>query len=1288
MQWILKRLLLVIPGLLCFVSGSIMASESPRIVVLTTDFVLEAKLRSVQESARSEGVDLHYHQVSVSNDEQVLADLAVAQLVLLDAPRGNDLALLQQRWGEMIDASPAPVLTVIGGQGRGQGLDSAHVTALSEYYSNGTRPNFEGFFRYWAVHVAGISQAQVPAPVVFPDAGIYHPGMPALVAATPEAYLNWRRAAGLDTGSEAGSVGVLMASSQFSGDHSALIDTMLYAMEGRGIVPWFFYFDGDDPQGMTGLLHHEGETRVDLLINMTHLRGITDRPRELASLDVPMLQAHVHRDGSVADWRQASAGMAMRTVPAFLAIPEQMGLQDTVVVAAVEQGEVVVIEEQLEHLLQRVQRTIALRRLAPQDKRLALMYWSYPPGERGVSASNLNVPRSLARLLPVLSDHGYQVTTASAESFEQSLPALLDPWQGRVELALWAEQNPDGWDALPLETYLSWYTELPEAVRERIEDRWGPPSADAMFQSDENNAWFVIPRKLKGNLVLLPQPSRAGRETGLASYHDGHSPPTHSYLAIYQYIREIHAADALIHFGTHGTQEFLPGKERGLSVFDDAALPLGDLPVIYPYITDNIGEGLQARRRGQAVLISHQTPPFAPAGLHGELQEIHDLIHEWEMLDEGPVRRRTEQAIIERVGEGSLYRDLGWTYEQIEEDFIAFEHDLHLYLHELSRDAQPLGLHEFGSHPKEQHLVTTIMQMLGEDYYRALAVDDVDELFVEDYQTLGESVPYLYLSAYLAGERSPHEENDPVLRVMLEQALHWRDAMVNNDELSSLLAALSGRYISTSSGGDPIRNPDILPTGRNTFGFDPARLPTPRAWEVGKELAEALVATHLEQHGSHPESLAVSLWSSEAMRHQGVMEAQMLHLLGLEPTWDQGGRLAALHIVPQRTLGRPRVDVVASITGVYRDQFPVFIDRLAEALEELALLEELSNPVARNAAALRERLVTQGMPVEQAMRLAAIRIFSSGSGNYGTGVPGAVFDTESWEHDEEIAAAYLGRMQYGYGAGEGMWGVRLDDINLYAENLRGVQGAILGRSSNLHGLLSTDHPFEYLGGIAMAVRSLTGTTPDLYVSNLRSVGGERNVSAAQFMAGELRSRYHHPGWISAMQDEGYAGTLELLNVVNNFFGWQVTDPSMVREDQWLEFHEIYVKDSLELGLDEWFEENNVQALQRIVERMLEAVRRDYWQPGETVLQELVERHQQLAQGAAAGRLGEYIDSLAAGFGLQSPGMPASSTVTGQRLTQVEASAAPVQDLRTVLLTALLLLLMLAGSAGQLRRQYN
>jgi cobaltochelatase CobN len=1141
-NWAGRAILLAAACGLAMPAQSLAAGQ--RVVVLATEFVLEGKLREVAASARQQGLEIDYFIAGRSDPDQAGAMLERANLVVLDAPRLNDGPVLMQGFDEQLAAYRGPRLSLIGGIAAGLGgLSQPDAEVLADYYLNGTTINYDGFFRYWLGRVVGDGSVAIPSPVRFPQEGIYHPDYPGLVAAGPEEYEAWLLERGFPDRNQ-GTVGLIMGQGLFPSDQLAFYDEVIRRIEAAGARPWAFYFGGGPAARITTMASTSRGASVDVLINMTHLRGTEERIEDLVALDVALLQGFVYRDGGIDRWRADNAGIPMQAVPAFLTVPEQMGALDAVVVGAAEGGVPVIIEEQLDTLVSRAVRIGRLRWQPESERTVALLYWSYPPGERGVSASHLNVPRSLERLTIELVARGYATSPLVATELEQVLPSLLDPWQGRLSTEHWARLGSNR-DELPMASYLRWYEGLPLVVRDQIRSAWGEPETDPMvIRGSEGELVFVIPMLRQGSLAILPQPSRRTGATGLASYHDAGSPPSHAYLATYFYLREILKADVLVHFGTHGTQEFLPGKERGLSVHDFAALALGDLPVVYPYVTDNIAEALQARRRGQAVTVSHQPPPFVPAGLHGELQQVHDLMHEWDQLDTGPVRLEVERALIRHVAESDLYRDLGWSAGDIPGDFPAFAHDLHIYLHELARDAQPVGLHVFGVPPAPDMRITTLMQMLGEPFYERLGLEDTAELFVDDYTRLKEMPPFLFLARFLKEGADPESEQDVELREMIQQALRWDAALQSSSETSSLLAALEGRYVMTSPGGDPLRNPEVLPSGRNLYGFDPARVPTERAWVVGKAMAEELLALHLEQHGDYPRSLAMSLWSSETMRQNGILEAQMIHLLGLQPVWDRAGRLMRLEVIPGHELDRPRVDVVASVTGVYRDQFGIFMTRLSAALVELSALDESGNPIAEHSQELAARLISSGTEAASAMSLASIRFFSSDNGNYGTEIPDALLDTEGWVLDEELAAGYLDRMQYAYGSGPDQWGGRLTDENLYAENLRRVEGAVLSRSSNLHGLLSTDHPFEYLGGIAMAVRSLTGRTPDLYINDLRNPTGGRQVGAARYLAGELRSRYQHPGWISGMQAEGYAGTLELLNIVNNFFGWQVTDPSV------------------------------------------------------------------------------------------------------------------------------------------------
>ena len=1269
----MSRLSLLALALLALLSPVRAEPPAPDVVILAVDFVLAGRLESLRESAEAAGVSVHWHHVETMDEARVRSELSQARLILLDAPRGNDIGRMREMTGPLLGPVQTPQLLIGAGRAQARGLSDEHAQTIADFYSNPLPSNRDGLWRYVASVILGRETGPIPDPVALPERAIAHPALPNLVETDPAAYRQWLEERDGQSG-QVPTIAFAISSSQLDSDQSAILEAMIAAVESRGGRAWPFYHAWTDPYGMRALLAIDGIAQVDVVINLTHMLGVEARQTELQALDVPLLQGFAFRDGTIDEWRGDPHGVPMRALPGFVAIPEQMGAQDPLVIGAQEQGRMLPIPEQVDALVERSLRLAALRHRQPEDTRIAILYWSYPPGERGVSASKLNVPRSLVGVMDSLRGAGYQVSETDQESLEVTLPALLDPWREGLTPE-WFEQQAANTLTLPLASYNHWLSTLPPEVRERLESHWGQPDADPMVMDGK----FHIPALTLGNVVLLPQPSRGG-----ANLHTGAQPPPHGYFAAYLAVRTALEADALVHFGTHGSQEFLAGKERGLSAHDDALLVLGDLPVIYPYISDNIAEGLQAKRRGRAVTITHQPPPFSPAGFHGEILQLHDLIHDWEMLDEGPVRTRTEAEAVDIALSLNIHRDLDWTAEAMRDDFAGFEADLHDYLHELAADTQPLGLHSFGQAPAQEHRVLTVMQMLGDRLYEALAIEEPEELFSQAHDAWDQTEPYQFLARFLIQGEDSAQLDDPDLRGLVDEARDWFDDLAAPQEMTQLLRALRGGYIATTPGGDTIRNPAILPTGRNLFGFDPSRLPTQRAWEVGRELADELLESHAQITGNLPRSLAMSLWSSEAMRHQGVLEAQALALMGLEPEWDAGGRVTGLRIIDSDELGRPRVDIVFSLTGVYRDQFPQFINHLAEATLALSLREEAGNAIADNSRALRQQLAEAGINGDRGAALAAIRVFTNAAGDYGTGLTDSTLDTEGWDEESQLADIFLSRMQTGYGAGQTLQGVVVDELNLFAMNLAGVEGAVLARSSNLNGLLSTDHPFEYLGGLSLAVRQLSGRSPSLYISNLRDPAGGRMEPAARSLAGELRSRYQHPGWIAAMQNEGYAGTLELLNVVNNTFGWQVMDTAMVRDDQWQSFHDIYVTDSLDLGLREWFEAHNPDALRRIVERMLETAWRGYWEASDATLESLVETQRELAGGELpGGELGAFIEELAGGFGLAAPG---SVNVSGQMLQAVPEAPAlpPVANLWLLALLLLLITPTLAGAWRQVR----
>jgi len=1213
-------------------------SKGERIRIVTVDFVLPGKLEKISTLARDAGMELDHLYIETAPGDPA-GWFNDAGLVIFDTPRPMDLAKLQQKVAPALSDTRTPWIRVGGGPPAFGNIPPQHARSLIGYYAAGGEQNLRTMFAYIrALRDGGDTNAVAP-PVSLPKIGFYHPAAPTAFDSL-DSYLTW----GQDRWQgDAPRIAFAVHAGLISGMETQVIDALIAQSEARGLVPLAFWFDAADPEALQKLLV---PAKADILVIATHLQNGPARKAEFLKLGIPVLQAISYRDGSPEDWAKATSGISQQIVAPFLAAPEGWGASDPIVIDAIRNGAPVPIMPQVNALLDKAARLAALRRKAPADKHLAVMFWNYPPGEKNVSASNLNVPKSLAALTKALSSVGYDITPAA----ETELIAAAQAMQGALYHPEKLKTLLAGGlaDTLPVARYRAWLDGLPASTRHELLTRWGAPEDQPVVVEIDGEKRFVIPRLQLGKLLVMPQLPRSG--TPGADYHDTQQPPSHAYLAAYLYLRETAGTDAIIHFGTHGTQEWTPGKDRGLSAYDYPYLALGDLPVFYPYIQDNIAEALQAKRRGRAVIVSHQTPPFAPAGLYDELRDLHARIHEYIQLDDGAVRDKTATQIREIAIRANMHRDIGWDEARIEAEFPAFLTVLHDHVHELARHAMPLGLHTFGEAASPEHRLVTVMQQLGEPFYRLLGAEP-DEFFADDFKAIEASPPYHLLQRHLREDVPLSEINDATLREMVERAMRLDQHLAETGEIEALLTGLAGGFVAPGSGGDPIRNPDV-PSGRNLFAFEPDKIPTKAAYDAGGKALQQLVDAYRADHnGEAPTKLAFSLWSGETMRHLGIVESQILHALGLRPVWDDGGKVRALNIIPTAELGRPRIDAVVQVTSVYRDQFDGFMRLLADAIARLAEQDEPDNVIASNARMVAQRLEGQGIGAPRAAELAALRIFSNAPGDYGTSLPGSVLQSTTWDKETPLAQAYLERLQYAYGSKD--WGTRAEAGNLFAEQLKGTQGAVLSRSSKLHGLLSTDHPFEYLGGLSLAVRHLDAKSPALYISDLREQSS-RVTSAARFLSDEMRTRVLNPHWIAGMQREGYAGTLELLNAVNNLFGWQVTDPGSVRADQWQAVHETFIRDIRQLGIKDWFAQHNPTAQAQIVERMIEAIRKGYWDAAEQTRRELLERWRELAEQHSVN-IGEeatknFVTQMAAGFGLQ-PASEAPATSDADAVAQ-------------------------------------
>ncbi|WAC48249.1 cobaltochelatase subunit CobN [Asticcacaulis sp. SL142] len=1246
--------------------GGAQAAPPPKVRIVATSFVLPAKFETLKAWAAEEGLELDYRYVDRGKPDPALVE--GTDLILLDGPRPNDMAALQKVTTDNL--SGKAWLAVGGGPPKWEGLSAPDAAKLAGYYAAGGEANFRIFLKALKRRLSGQSLADLPAAPRRAASGLYHPQAGVLVDAG--AFLSWR-------GADRPTVVLAISDGVIADMQTAVVDAVIRDAETRGLSAVAFWYDERDPQALTRVVR---PLKAVALVNMTHMQNGPARQAEFADLDITVLQVMGYRAGTIAEWRAEASGVGFSSVPTQFAVPESWGLSDPVLISAVENGAQVPIPEQVALLGAKLRRLAALRSRPNAEKRVALMFWNSPAGEKNFSASHLNVPRSVEAITAALHAAGYTVPPTTEATLITAAQLMMGGYYRPETLDGLARQ---GFAAcLPVSAYKAWLGTLPPVTRTELLDRHGAPERHWAVRGSGASACFIIPRVRIGNMTFLPQPPRAGK-VGAAT-HDTKSVPDHIYLAAYVILREQEKIDALVHFGTHGTQEWTPGKDRGLWAYDYPNLAVGDMPVIYPYIQDNVAEAIQAKRRGRAVTISHQTPPFAPSGLYDELRDLHGLIHEYSQLEPGGVRDRVQDNLLNTAVAANLHKDIGWTEAAARADFPGFYAVLHDHLHELARAAVPLGLHTFGQSATVEHRLMTVMQALGKPYLSALGLDP-NEAFAEDFSAIQTGEPYRVLKAHLIDGQAVDDLN-PALKAEIEKGRAQFERLSVTGEMEALLAALDARFVRPATGGDPVRDP-MLVSGRNLYAFDAAKIPTKAAYDQSEAAYKGLIDAYQAKHRRLPRKLVFSLWSGESIRTLGVMEGQVLRAYGLDPVWDASGRVINLTIRPDSDLSAPRVDAVLQITSVYRDQFDNFMTLLARAINKLAA--QGGNPVATNSAELEAQLIAKGIAPDRAKALARLRMFSNAPGEYGSGLPDRVIDSKSWETEGELAEDFLARLQYGYGS-DG-WGTSEDGANLLAENLKTVDAAVLSRSSSLHGLLSTDHPFEYLGGLSLAVRHLSGKSPELFITDTRS-GEVRTTTPAAFLSAELRTRYLNPEWIRQMQTEGYAGANEMLAVTQNLFGWQVTDPASVRPDQWQAMTDTYVRDSRNLGLNDWFEKNHPSAQKQMVDQMLEAVRKGYWKPDAETVSVLENRRQQLERvSAAASGFGRLMSGPPAATAaapsdpaVAEPGTPPNPTVRGRVLKpEAQRPSAPQSPPGFPFLAGLCgLLLMLAGALHQWR----
>jgi magnesium chelatase subunit H len=871
----------------------------------------------------------------------------------------------------------------------------------------------------------------------------------------------------------------------------------------------------------------------------------------LARLDVPYLAAMPVEFQSLAQWQDSSRGLLPVEATMMVAIPELDGATGSMVFGGRAEGtsanpahDMVVASERAAMLAARVAKWVSLRRRERRERKVAVVLFNFPPnaGAAGTAAF-LAVFESLFNVLRAMQRGGYTV------QMPDSVDALRDALvKGNAE-RYGAAANVHA--RIPTDAHVRAEPHLAQ-----IEAQWG--AAPGRHQSD--GASIHVLGAQFGNVFVGLQPSFGYEGDPMRLLFESGFAPTHAFSAFYRWLREDFKADALLHFGTHGALEFMPGKQAGLSAACWPDRLIGDLPNLYLYASNNPSEGTIAKRRAAATLVSYLTPPVTQAGLYRGLADLKASIERWRGLP--PVehldrREREELAVL--IQQQAVAVELAGA----EPAWGAASHDeihaLAQRVSELEHALIPHGLHVVGQAPSASQRVELLMA-LGESMH-------------------GTTPQRSEIEAIVAGV-------EPASDAMRELAATDR-ALCEDHETAALLHALDGGFVRPAPGGDLLRNPQVLPAGRNLHGFDPFRLPSAFAVKDGAQQAERVLARHQADGHAFPESIALVLWGTDNLKSEGAPIAQALALIGAKPRFDGYGRLAGAELIPLDQLGRPRVDVMITLSGIFRDLLPLQTRLLAEAAFLAASADE---PEDRNF--VRKHALAYQREHGGDLETAALRVFGNAEGAYGANVNHLV-DSSRWDAENELAEAYTRRKGFAYGRN----GRPVKQPELLHAVLKGVDLAYQNLESVELGVTSVDTYFDTLGGISRAVQRAKGTDADtapVYIGDQTrgDVGSGTVRTLAEQVALETHTRMLNPKFFEALLDHGYEGVRHLEAHVTNTFAWSATTGQV---QPW-----VYQRISETFVLDDAMRERlatlNPAASAKVAQRLLEAHRRHYWQP--------------------------------------------------------------------------------------------
>lgn len=1075
-----------------------------------------------------------------------------------------------------------------------------------QYWLGGSQDNIRHMVRFLVDRYASGPRAdlrgtlKVSAPVQYPEVGVYHPRMPSRMsehaASLPP----------LPAGVEpAGTVGLLVLRSYLLAGNSAHYDGAITALEARGlrVVPAFA--SGLDARpAIDRYFLANGRPTVDAVVSLSGFSLVGGpayndaRAAEeiLATLDVPYVAAHPVEFQTIEQWGQSERGLLPVESTIMVAIPELDGAMAPMVFggrpgapgttctgchrncsfdAHHRSQDMFSCPERAEALAARVAKLVGLRRAQRAQRKVAIVLFNFPPnaGNTGTAAF-LSVFESIFATLQAMHRDGYTV----------DLPASVDDLREQI---LKGNAASFGADANVVERIAVDDHVRREPWLREIESQWGPAPGR---QLSDGRSIFVLGARY-GNILVAVQPGLGYEGDPMRLLFERGFAPTHAFSAFYRYLREDFGAHAVLHFGTHGALEFMPGKQTGLS---GACWPdrlIGDLPNLYLYAANNPSEGAVAKRRAAATLISYLTPPVTEAGVYRGLADLKMSIERWRGLS--PEAEEERASLAELIQAQAATMDLASVEPRWSGDLAARVTQLSEQIFEIEHTLIPHGLHVVGRCHEPQ-----------ERYELLKAMTESQEHSLIDPDTVTAIVSGATLDSLRRSNDTPERT------AALQSLIRTNELLGVDSEIDGILRALDGRYVRPAPGGDLLRTPEILPTGRNLHGFDPFRIPSAYAVRDGARLADMLLQRHTADGHSLPETVALVLWGTDNLKTEGSPIGQALALLGALPRFDSYGRLAGATLRPLSELGRPRIDVVVTLSGIFRDLMPLQIKLLAEATFLAASADEPEelNFVRKHALAYQREHSCD-------LETASLRVFGNADGAYGANV-NMLIDNGRWEDENELAETYTRRKGFAYGRngkpeqqGALLKSV-LADVSLACQNLDSVE----------LGVTTIDTYFDTLGGITRAVRrARDGVELPVYIGDQTSGGGTIRTLSEQ-VALETRTRMLNPKWYEGVLKHGYEGVRQIELHLTNTIGWSATT-GHVQPWVYQQLTETFVLDP---AMRERLSKLNPTASAKVANRLIEASERQYWQPDAATLEalrrageELEDRLEGVFEGAAA-----------------------------------------------------------------------